>query len=149
MQPVREQLGPVLAEAARAWRARLDERLRPLGLSQARWIILLQLSRHGDGVAQKTLAGRVGIEGPTLVRLLDRMTEDGWLERRESEQDRRSKTVHLTDKARDVIEEIRKVATTLRTELLAGTTPEELETTLRVLQHVKDKADRLHGGGDD
>jgi MarR family transcriptional regulator for hemolysin len=149
MQAVREQLGPVLAEAARAWRARLDERLRPLGLSQARWIILLQLSRHGDGVAQKILAGRVGIEGPTLVRLLDRMTEDGWLERRESEQDRRSKTVHLTDKARDVIEEIRKVAATLRTELLAGAAPEELETTLRVLQHIKDKADRLHGGGDD
>lgn len=148
MAVVREQLGPALAEAARAWRARLDERLRPLGLSQARWIILLRLSRHGDGVAQKVLADRVGIEGPTLVRLLDRMTEDGWLERRESETDRRCKTVHLTDKARDVIEEIRKVATTLRSELLAGTTPEELETMLRILQQIKDKADRLHGGGE-
>jgi MarR family transcriptional regulator for hemolysin len=148
MAVVREQLGAALAEAARAWRARLDERLRPLGLSQARWIILLQLSRHGDGVAQKTLAERVGIEGPTLVRLLDRMTEDGWLERRESEADRRCKTVHMTDKARDVIEEIRKVATALRTELLAGTKPEELETMLRILQQIKEKADRLHGGGE-
>ncbi len=148
MAVVREQLGAALAEAARAWRARLDERLRPLGLSQARWIILLQLSRHGDGVAQKVLADRVGIEGPTLVRLLDRMTEDGWLERRESETDRRCKTVHLTDKARDVIEEIRKVATALRSELLAGTTPDELETMLRILQQIKDKADRLHGGGE-
>jgi MarR family transcriptional regulator for hemolysin len=148
MAATTEQLGPALAEAARAWRARLDERLRPLGLSQARWIILLQLSRHGDGVAQKVLAGRVGIEGPTLVRLLDRMTEDGWLERRESAEDRRCKTVHLTDKARDVIEEIRKVATSLRTELLAGTTAEELDTALRVLQHIKDKADRQHGGGE-
>jgi MarR family transcriptional regulator for hemolysin len=91
---VQEHLGMAIGETARCWRTKLNERLRPLGLSQSRWMVLLHLSKRGDGVVQKALAEWLGIEGPTLVRILDRMTEDGWIERRESTTDRRAKTVH-------------------------------------------------------
>ncbi len=143
MKSVWEQLGPLLGETARLWRARLDERLRPLGLSQARWLVLLQLARRGDGVMQKELAQWVGIEGPTLVRLLDRMSEDGWIQRRDFPHDRRAKTVHLTDKAHGVIGQINAVAAELRRELLDGVDPADIPTCLRVLQQVKRKAEHL------
>lgn len=142
MSPAKEQLGMAIGEVSRAWRAKLDERLRPLGLSQSRWLVLLHLSRRGDGIVQKTLAECLGIEGPTLVRILDRMTEDGWLERRESTTDRRAKTVHLTTHARAVITRINKVAEKLRGELLADIPAADIEICLRVLQQIKSIAER-------
>lgn len=132
-----------LGEVSRCWRAKLDERLRPLGLSQSRWMVLLHLSKRGDGVVQKALAEWMGIEGPTLVRILDRMTEDGWIERRESPTDRRAKTVHLTQHSRSVIQKINAVATQLRSELLAGIPRGELETCMRVLQQIKQTAEHI------
>jgi MarR family transcriptional regulator for hemolysin len=135
-----EQLGLVIGETARCWRTKLDERLRPLGLSQSRWMVLLHLSKRGDGVVQKALAEWLGIEGPTLVRTLDRMTEDGWIERRESPTDRRAKTVHLTKQSRAVIKKIEKVAAQLRSELLADINAADIETCMRVLQQIKHSA---------
>ena len=142
MSSAQEQLGMAIGEVSRCWRAKLDERLRPLGLSQSRWLVLLHLSRRDDGIVQKALAECLGIEGPTLVRILDRMTEDGWLERRESASDRRAKTVHLTEQSRAVITQINKVAAQLRGELLTDIPAADVEVCLRVLQQIKHTAER-------
>ncbi|MCG6969510.1 MAG: MarR family transcriptional regulator [Gammaproteobacteria bacterium] len=143
MSANQEQLGMAIGDTARCWRNLLNERLRPLGLSQARWMVLLLLSKRGDGVVQKALAEWLGIEGPTLVRILDRMTEDGWIERRESATDRRAKTVHLTQQSCAIIKQINKVAAQLRRELLADVTPADIEACMRVLQKIKHTAGRL------
>jgi len=143
MPTSKEQLGMAVGDAARCWRTKLDERLRPLGLSQARWMVLLNLSKRGDGVVQKELAEWLNIEGPTLVRLLDRMTEDGWIERRESAKDRRAKTVHLTKRACTIIKEINKVALQLRKELLANIDPADIDACMRVLTQIKKTAEQL------
>lgn len=138
-----EQIGLLIGDVARSWRTRLNERLRPLGLSQARWMVLLHLHKRGDGVMQKALAEWIGIEGPTLVRLLDRMTEDGWIERRESSTDRRSKTVHLTEQSSAIIKQINKIAAQLRQELLANIDPADLQTCMQVLLQIKQQTGRV------
>jgi len=143
MTPSREELGYAIGESARLWRSRLNERLRPLGLSQARWMVLLHLSRRGDGVMQKALAEWIGIEAPTLVRILDRMTEDGWIERRESTTDRRAKTVHLTPQSNAIIKRIDKIAAQLRKEMLADVDDTDIDACMRVLQQIKQTAERL------
>jgi MarR family transcriptional regulator for hemolysin len=143
MSFIQEQLGMAIGEVARCWRTKLNERLRPLGLSQARWMVLLHLSKRGDGVVQKELAEWLGIEGPTLVRILDRMTEDGWIERRESTTDRRAKTVHLTEQSFAIIKQINKVAAQLRGEFLADIEPADIEACMRVLQHIKQTAEHI------
>ena len=137
------QLGPLLGETARLWRNKLDERLRPLGLSQAKWLVLLHLSKEGDGIVQKELAARLGVEGPTLVGLLDRMAADEWIERRESASDRRCKTVHLTDKAQAVTQQIMTVAAQLRHELLADIPARDIETCVRMMRRIKETAEHL------
>ena len=143
MSTTQEQLGLAIGEVSRSWRAKLDERLRPLGLSQSRWMVLLHLSKRGDGVVQKALAKWLGIEAPTLVRILDRMTADGWLERRESPTDRRAKTVHLTPQSLAVIQQINKVAAQLRSELLADIPAADIAACMRVLQRIKHTAERV------
>lgn len=137
-----ELFGMALAEVARLWRTKLDRRLRPLGLSQAKWRVLLHLAKGGDGMVQRELAERVGVEGPTLVRLLDRMTIDGWIERRDSTSDRRSKTVHLTEKAQGITRQIEQIARQLRKELLADLGHDDLLTCLAVFDGIKRKAER-------
>ena len=137
MHNLQDNFGALLAETARAWRNKLDQRLRPLGLSQAKWFTLLQLGRHGEGKTQKELATLLGIEGPTLVGLLDRLAHDGWIERREADYDRRAKTVYLQPKARELLRDINEIASSLRQELLSDITPEEMEIATRVLLKIK------------
>jgi MarR family transcriptional regulator, transcriptional regulator for hemolysin len=143
-----DRFGVLLGELARIWRTRLDQRLKPLRLSQARWLVLLHLSRGGDGMVQKELANRIGIEGPTLVSLLDGMMADGWIVRRESTEDRRSKTVHLTDKAHEVLPRINAAAAQLRHELLAGIPEQELIRCMGILRQIKDRAESVSQAGD-
>lgn len=142
MAEISENFGILVGETARLWRYALEKRLQPLGLTQARWLVLLHLSRE-NGLIQKNLAIRVGIEAPTLVALLDRMAEDGWIVRREAVEDKRSKTVHLTAKAQDVLRQIRSTASQLRREVLAGIAPKDIERCSEVLMQIKQAVEDL------
>lgn len=133
---VRWELGAAIAQIARRWRATLDQRIAPFGLTEARWLVLLNLARRGDGITQKSLAGRLRIEAPTLVRTLDWLEQQGFVERRSIAHDRRAKTIHLTDTARPVVLRIEAEAAAVRAEILAGIPEEELALCLRVLQRV-------------
>jgi len=62
-----ETFGPLLGGTARAWRMKLDQRLKPMGLSQAKWRTLLHLSRAPEPLTQSQIAEHIGIEEPTLV----------------------------------------------------------------------------------
>lgn len=128
----------LLADVSRAWRARLDERLKPLGLSQAKWRALFYLSLQ-DGLSQRELSERLGIEGPTLVGLLDRLSRDGYIERRDADHDRRCKRVHLLPKATASLTEINRVAAQMRREMLGGLPAEDLRIASAVLARIQQK----------
>ncbi|MDR3436255.1 transcriptional regulator SlyA [Telmatospirillum sp.] len=133
---LREQFGFHLARLARLWRSHLDERLSPLGLTQAKWAILLHLSKTGGSLPQRELVDRVGVEGPTLVRLLDGLERLQLIKRHDCADDRRSKTIHLTELAGPVISDISTIATDLRNEILEGISAEDLATCESVLLHM-------------
>jgi MarR family transcriptional regulator for hemolysin len=138
MQP-REQFGRLIGETYRLWRMRINERLRPLGLSQARWTTLRALSRGGDAMPQVELAARVGIEAPTLVGILDGLAHSGFVQRRASTSDRRVKTVHLTAKALRKLEQIELVAQELRREVTQNVDAATLATAIDALEVVKNQ----------
>jgi len=141
-----DELGLVLFGTARAWRTKLDQRLRPLGLSQGKWRTLIHLSLGGDKLTQKEIAERMGIEGPTLAGLLDRLQEDGWIERRSSAQDRRCKIVHLQRRSKAVLDKIFNTAHDLRKELIEDISQRDLETCIRVLGQIREKAEKPASG---
>lgn len=140
------ELGLVLFGTARAWRTKLDQRLRPLGLSQGKWRTLIHLSQGGNKLTQKEIADRMGIEGPTLAGLLDRLQTDGWIERRGSANDRRCKTVHLQRRSKAVLEKIFNTAHDLRAELIEDIPQRDLETCIRVLAQIRAKAEQSATG---
>jgi MarR family transcriptional regulator, transcriptional regulator for hemolysin len=137
-----ETIGPLLHGAARAWRLKLDERLKPMGLSQAKWRTLLHLSVASGALTQTEIAARLGIEEPTLVTLLHRLESDGWVIRKSSLHDRRCKFVYLGRRAQSVIAQINATARNLRHELIAGIPERDLQTCMRVLAQVRDKAEK-------
>jgi MarR family transcriptional regulator for hemolysin len=136
-----ETIGVLLHETAHSWRTALDKRLRPLGLSQAKWRALVILGRNDGGITQSDLASRLGVEGPTLVRLLDRLEADNWVERRSCPDDRRSKRIYLRTRALDVLKQIDTVAADLRRELLSDLEPGEIETLASILNRIRHRAE--------
>ena len=135
------EFGLLLFGTARAWRTKLDQRLRPLGLSQGKWRTLIHVSQGGNKLTQKEIAERMGIEEPTLAGLLDRLQEDGWIKRRESPNDRRCKIVHLQRRSKAVLDEIFNTAHGLRYELMKDIPPHDLAACIRVLNRIRKKAE--------
>jgi MarR family transcriptional regulator for hemolysin len=140
-----DAIGPLLHGVARAWRLKLDERLKPMGLSQAKWRTLLRLSMSPGPLTQAEIASHLGIEEPTLVTLLHRLEGDRWVARRNASHDRRCKTVHLTRRAQRVIERINSAAFKLRHELLDDISRADLKTCIRVLDSIRQKAEKAGG----
>ncbi len=130
---LKEHLGSSLTRTARLMRTRLDERLAPLGLTQAKWLILLYLSRSGGSMPQKDIAERVGVEGPTVVRVLDGLERMGLIERRDQPADRRTKDVCLTPQASDILAEITRITEAFRQEMWAGVSDEDIAALERVI----------------
>ncbi|MGI9113834.1 MAG: MarR family transcriptional regulator [Chthoniobacterales bacterium] len=140
-----ETFGPLLHGTARAWRLKLDQRLKPMGLSQARWRTLLHLSMSPEPLTQSEIAARLGIEEPTLVSLLHALENEGWVVRKNSSRDRRCKTVHLQRRTHRVIDRISAAAVKLRDDLIRDIPPRELQTCMRVLDQVRRRAERSNG----
>ncbi len=133
----------LLKTLPRDWRAVLDRRLQPLGLSQAKWQPLLYLYRENAPRTQTEIADYLDIESPTLVRQLDRLAADGWIERKSCPGDRRARHVVLTARAKKVCAEIDALAMEARKQLLGDITAAELRQCLDVLQRVHATAARL------
>jgi MarR family transcriptional regulator for hemolysin len=138
-----EKMSPLVRDVFWLVRGLLDSRLEPLGLSQARWQPILALHRAQKPMTQSALAAELGIESPTLVRMLDRLSADGWLQRKSCPNDRRAYHVVLTDRARDACADIEQQVQILRKELYSGISPDDLATCVRVLEQVKVQAGTL------
>ena len=136
-----EAFGQLLHGTARAWRQKLDERLKPMGLSQAKWRTLMHLSIAPDALTQAEIAARLGVEEPTVVTLLHRLEREAWITRTNSPHDRRCKMVLLGRRAQRVITQITATAAKLRHELLADITESDLKTCMKVLARVRDRAE--------
>lgn len=138
-----DKIGVLLSETARAWRTRLDQRLKPLGLSQGKWITLLHLAKSEENLTQTELAARVGVEEPTMAGLLSRLQSARWIKRESSRHDRRCKIVHLQPRARAILNRILSTAHDLRQELIRDVPMRDLQACMRVLAHIRDTADSV------
>jgi MarR family transcriptional regulator for hemolysin len=143
-----ETFGHLLHGTARVWRLKLDERLKPMGLSQAKWRTLLHLSLAQGALTQAEIAARLGVEEPTMVTLLHRLEQEGWITRTSSPRDRRCKMVLLGRRARNVISQINAEAEKLRHELLENISAADLRTCMRVLAQIRQKAEKKNGNGE-
>lgn len=144
MKDITETLFPMmLFKTAKAWRNELDRRLKPLGLTQAKWRTLMHLSRAREPLSQKKLAEKTGIESATLVGLLDRLAKDQWIIRQPDPNDRRGKQVFLTEKSQEVITQIKAANDKLKKEILGDINQKDYEICIQVLTQIKDRLETI------
>src|SRR5262244_1814928 len=133
---IRRNFGFRVSRISRRLRQEVDSELRAYGLTEATWRPLAYLGRLGEGIRQKELAQALGIEGPSLVRLLDSLERRGLVERREDASDRRARGIYLTE-AGDLAVRVAKVGTEIQMRLLSSVPPAELEICQRVLAQIE------------
>jgi MarR family transcriptional regulator, transcriptional regulator for hemolysin len=128
--------GFVLYETARLLSKRFDQRSKSLGLTRAQCQALAYLVYH-EGINQAGLAELLEIEPISLARLLDRMAQAGWVERRPDPQDRRAWRLFITDKAKPLFAEMIAIGREVRAEALNGFTTEESDTIMELLMRAR------------
>jgi MarR family transcriptional regulator for hemolysin len=121
-----------LIRLARVYRREVDRSVREHGLSDARALPVLQIARAGGGMRQGVLAEELGMEGPSLVRLLDQICAAGLVERRDDPSDRRAKTLHVTPAGLELAAVIEGLLKDLRERLTPQVSDEDLAASLRV-----------------
>jgi len=131
-----QNFGFVLKDVSRLYIKRFEERAAvglSMTLAQCKALVILF---KNEGISQKRLSELSDIEPMTLVRILDRMEAEGYIERRADPADRRARTLFVTPKASPLLNQIWAVASATRNEILAGLSTEERNTLMSLLERV-------------
>jgi MarR family transcriptional regulator for hemolysin len=122
---------------ARSYRIVADKALADLGLSQATAWPIVMAGRLGDGVRQGAVADALGVEGPSLTRVIDQLVAAELMQRKEDPSDRRAKTLHLTPAGEAQRLCIESVLFDLRRRVFDGASHEDLAAFVRVLERLR------------
>ena len=128
--------GFLLADVSRLLRRNFEQRVQALGLTMTQWRAIAHLSRR-EGINQSVLADLLEVKPITLTRLVDRMEEAGWIERRRDPDDRRAVCLHLTDRVQPILESMHSHVDATHAAAFAGINRKDEETTLKTLAKVK------------
>ena len=132
----RHAIMATMVQASRKWRKLAQLALAAHGISQAQASALVWVHRLGGGTRQIVLASYIGIEGTSLVRLLDELSASGLLVRKEDREDRRAKTIWLTPKGEHLAEQIETVLAALRERVLVDVPADDVDATLRLCRAI-------------
>lgn len=129
-------MGFVVNMTAKAFQRSFDIELRKnVGVSLSQWRVVGALVMQ-PGLTQKEIADKVGIEGATLVPILDRMEKEGLLKRKPDSSDRRVNRIYLTQKADSLWESMMECALRIRKSSAKNISESDIQTTLETLRKI-------------
>jgi MarR family transcriptional regulator, transcriptional regulator for hemolysin len=124
-------------DVARMLKTYADYKASQLGVTRAQWAVLVRLDRF-EGLKQSELAEMLDLQPITLTRLLDRLCNNGLIERRSDPNDRRAKRLFLTAAARPVLERLGELGEDMMTTTLNGVSRESVEQIVAQLAIIKE-----------
>jgi MarR family transcriptional regulator, transcriptional regulator for hemolysin len=130
-----------ISDVGRLLRTYADSKARRFGQTRAQWAVLLRLERR-EGLKQSDLAEDLDIQPITLTRLVDRLCDNGLIERRPDPNDRRAKRLYLTAAARPLLDRIAAQVEELADTVLAGVDPAAVGAMLTQLGLARDNLKR-------
>ena len=132
------RIGFLVHDVSRMRRTLFDQAMKPLGITRSQWWVLSQLSRHPRaGMLQTELARDLDVGKVTVGGLIDRLEAGGYVTREPDAADRRAKRVQITERGREVLQQMVSVGRELNGIILAGLSVEEIETAERALAAMK------------
>ena len=127
----------LLSDVARMMRTHVDQEARQFGMTRAQWSVLFRLERS-EGLKQSELADLLDVQPITLTRLIDRLCDNGLIERRSDPADRRAKRLFLTPAARPLLDRLNTVSTEMLAGILAGIDRSKVEEMTTALATIKE-----------
>jgi MarR family transcriptional regulator, transcriptional regulator for hemolysin len=128
-------IGFIVNRTARAFVKSLDLELREkVGVTVGQWKVIVMLVKQ-NGLTQKETADKLGLEGPTLIPIIDKMEKDGLLVRRVDSSDRRNNRIYRTEKADALWDRMMECATKVR----QASVKDISEENMRIMRNVLDK----------
>ncbi|HUE09418.1 MAG TPA: MarR family transcriptional regulator [Steroidobacteraceae bacterium] len=137
MPDLEERFADALHATARAWRQAVDRRLKCLGLSQASWTTIAVAAKARSPLSQSELADRLGVEGATMVAMVDRLVKAGLIVRQPSKTDRRINRVVITEAGNRLFDTVKTEAAAVRKELLTHVDPKKLSVATELLEALQ------------
>ena len=134
--------GYLLKDLGRLYTRRFEERAQALQLTLLQCKTLAKLSKN-EGISQARLAELAESDPMSMVRILDYMEAEGWVERRADPNDRRARCLYIKDKARAILDEIWRLADETRMEFLRDLSPQECERLIDMLERIHATAHNL------
>lgn len=131
-----DSLGFHLTITARQQERRLDDLFRPLGLTRTSWCILLAVGNEGK-TRPSDIASFLGLDRTAVSRSLRQMEKDGMIARQSGEEDKRTTTVALTAKGRDLLARGTPLAKANAAEIETHLSTGEAATLKRLLEKAR------------
>src|ERR1700712_119337 len=126
-----------LAELQRLVRAYADKQAARYGITRAQWAVLAKVER-AEGMKQSELAEQMEMQPITLTRLIDRLCDNGWIERRSDDSDRRVNRLYLRKAARPLLAKLGGLRSELTATALEGINPADAHRLLSQLEAIKE-----------
>ena len=136
-QPVKREFAFTIMDVARLLKTYADQRARQFGISRAQWAVLVRIDRN-EGLKQSELADMLDLQPITLTRLLDRLADNGLIERRADPNDRRANRLYLKPAAKPLLGRLADLGADMMETVLDGISSTSIERMLKELNTVKD-----------
>ena len=124
-------------DVARLLKTYADQRARQFGISRAQWAVLIRIDRS-EGLKQSELADMLDLQPISLTRLLDRLADNGLIERRADPNDRRANRLYLKPAAKPLLDRLADLGADMMETVLDGLPQTSIERMLKELALVKD-----------
>jgi len=125
-----------LSDVARAMRTFIDQRAREHAMTRAQWSVLVRLERQ-EGMTQAEMAEQLEMQPISLLRLIDRLCQQGLLERRPHPNDRRANLLYLTDRGRATLLRMAPLAVEIAASIFDSVDESEIAMLLAQLSRIK------------
>ena len=136
-QPLKREFAFTIMDVARLLKTYADQRARQFGISRAQWAVLVRIDRN-EGLKQSELADMLDLQPITLTRLLDRLADNGLIERRADPNDRRANRLYLKPAAKPLLGRLAELGADMMETVLDGISSTSIERMLKELNTVKD-----------
>lgn len=129
-------VGFVVNTTAKAFQKTLDLELRKkVGVTISQLRVVVALIQH-PGLTQKEIADKVGVEGATLVPIIDKMEKEGLLKRKPDSKDRRVNRIYLTSKSDSLWNSMMECALHVRKISTKDISEQEIQSALETLRKI-------------
>ena len=130
-------IGFIINRTAKALIYVFDQELRnKFGITFGQWKIIIILANNNDGLTQKEIAEKLGLEGPTIIPIIDKLEKDEFVKRIVDKNDRRNNQIFLTDKTISSLDSMVSYALKIKEISIKNISEQDISTTKNTLEKM-------------